>query len=99
MQVLAEQVAWVEERLHRLPGSHGLPEGNVGIAWAVFQRKREDAMMNAQRGWTSWEKISLAGAGLAAAVLVIALTVAPVSSVGGKPARYFPRGAFHCARA
>jgi Putative zinc-finger len=76
VQVLGEYAACVREGLDRLPQ---LPEGgNVAIAWAAFQRKREDTMASEQSKWTLWKKLSLAGGGLAVAGLVVALTVAPV---------------------
>jgi hypothetical protein len=76
MRVLGEYAACVREGLDRLPQ---LPEAaNVAIAWAAFQRKREDAMASEQSKWTLGKKLSLAGGGLAVAGLVVALTVAPV---------------------
>ena len=74
--VLNTHASCAREGLSRLPE---LPQGdNVAIAWAEFQRKREDAMDAEQGHWGLWQKLSLAGGGLAAVALVVALTVAPV---------------------
>jgi hypothetical protein len=76
VRALNTHASCAREGLSRLPE---LPEGdNVAIAWAEFQRKREDAMDAEQGHWGLWQKLSLAGGGLAAVALVVALTVAPV---------------------
>jgi putative zinc finger protein len=76
VQALNTHASCAREGLGRLPE---LPEGgNVAIAWAEFQRKREDAMDAEQSHWGMWQKLSLAGGGLAAVALLVALTVAPV---------------------
>jgi Putative zinc-finger len=76
VQALNTHASCAREGLSRLPE---LPEGdNVAIAWAEFQKKREDAMDAEQGHWGMWQKLSLAGGGLAAVALVVALTVAPV---------------------
>jgi hypothetical protein len=76
VKALNTHASYAREGLSRLPE---LPEGdNTAIAWAEFQRKREDAMNVEQGHWGMWQKLSLAGGGLAAVAVVVALTVAPV---------------------
>jgi Putative zinc-finger len=76
VQALNTHASCAREGLSRLPES---PEGdNTAIAWAAFQKKREDAMDTEQAHWGMWQKLSLAGGGLAAVAVVVALTMAPV---------------------
>jgi hypothetical protein len=75
VQALNTHASCAREGLNRLPE---LPKGdNVAIAWAEFQKRREDADAE-QSHWGMWQKLSLAGGGLAAVALVVALTLAPV---------------------
>ncbi len=76
LATLRRRAASVRERLDRLPE---LPEADgTASAWAAFQKKREDWMETKQNRWSLGRKLSLAGAGLSVAAVVLVLTVAPV---------------------
>jgi anti-sigma factor RsiW len=73
---LRGNAARVREGLNHLPD---LPAGHdPATAWAQFQRKREDEMESEQNRWSLVRRLSLAGAGLAVAAVIVVLTVAPV---------------------
>jgi hypothetical protein len=76
LATLGSNAALVRERLDRLPQ---LPEAdNSATAWAAFQNKREVWMDTEQNRWSLGRRLSLAGAGLGAAAVILVLTVAPV---------------------
>jgi anti-sigma factor RsiW len=76
LATLSNQAASVHERLDRLPEL--ADADSTASAWAAFQKKREDWMETRQNRWSLGRKLSLAGAGLSIAALVLVLTVAPV---------------------
>jgi hypothetical protein len=76
LATLREAAARVRDGLDRLPE---LPvSDNSALAWAQFQKKREDRMEREQNRWSWGRRLSLAGAGLGVAAVVVVLTVAPV---------------------
>ena len=76
LATLREGAACVRDGLDRLPELPAMD--NSAMAWARFQKKREDWMEREQNRW-SWErKLSLAGACLGVVAVVVVLTVAPV---------------------
>ena len=76
LAILRRQAARVEECLNRWPDS--AEATNTAIAWAAFQKRREDFMESEQNRWTWLQKLSLGGGGLAVVAVVLVLTVAPV---------------------
>jgi hypothetical protein len=76
LATLSNHAASVRERLDRLPE---LPDADsTASGWAAFQKKREDWMETRPNRWSLGRKLSLAGAGLSIAALVLVLTVGPV---------------------
>jgi hypothetical protein len=76
LKSLRDHAARVREGLDRLPE---LPSADKSaVAWAAFQNKREDWMENNQNRWSLGRRLSLAGAAVGVAALVLVLTVAPV---------------------
>jgi anti-sigma factor RsiW len=76
LAVLRSHAAFVHDGLDRLPNS---PEvDNSAMAWAAFQKKREDCMNSERNRWTWLQKLSLVSGGLVVAAVVLVLTVAPV---------------------
>ncbi len=76
LAILRGHAARVQDGLNRLPES--AETANTVIAWAAFQKKREDYMESERNRWTWLQKLSLASGGLAVAAVVLVLTVAPV---------------------
>jgi hypothetical protein len=76
LATLREAAARVRDGLDRLPELPVLD--NSAMAWAQFQEKREDWMEREQNRWSWGRRLSLAGAGLGVAAVVVVLTVAPV---------------------
>ena len=76
LAILQGHAACVQDGLNRLPESDEM--ANTAIAWAAFQKKREDYMESERNRWT-WlrKKLSLTSGALAV-VVVLVLTVAPV---------------------
>jgi RNA polymerase sigma factor (sigma-70 family) len=74
--ILRGHAARVQDNLNRLPEATETP--NTAMAWAAFQKKREDHMENERSGWTWSQRLSLVSGGLAAIAVVLVLTVAPV---------------------
>jgi hypothetical protein len=77
---LRGHAALVRDGFDRLPGlSHA---GDTTAAWAAFEKKREDWSDLGRSRWAlpqSWgQRLSLAGAGLAVAAVVLVLTVGPI---------------------
>ncbi|HTU51674.1 MAG TPA: zf-HC2 domain-containing protein [Acidobacteriaceae bacterium] len=66
----------VQECLNRLPDS--AETANTAIAWAAFQKKREDSMESEHNRWTWLQKISLLSGSVAVVAVILVLTVAPV---------------------
>jgi hypothetical protein len=76
LAILRQHAAHVHDGLDQLPE---LPDANnSAIAWAAFQKKREDWMNSRQNTWTLGQKLSLAGGCVGVAVVLLVLTVAPV---------------------
>ena len=73
---LRDHAARVREGLDRLPELPGAE--NSGTAWAAFQKKREGWMDREQNRWSLGRRLSLVGAGLSVAAVILVLTVAPV---------------------
>jgi anti-sigma factor RsiW len=73
---LRDHAARVRDGLDRLPELPGVD--NSAMAWAAFQKKREDWMEREQNWWSWGRRLSLAGAGLGLVAVVLVLTVAPV---------------------
>ncbi len=76
LAILRGHAARVQDGLDRLPAS--AETANTAMAWAAFQKKREDYMESERNRWTWLQKLSLASGGLAVAAMVLVLTVAPV---------------------
>lgn len=76
LAILRGQAERIQDCLNRLPES--AETVNTAIAWAAFQKKREDYMESEQNRWSWLQKVSLGGGGLAAIAVVLVLTVAPV---------------------
>ncbi len=76
LAILRGHATRVQDGLNRLPES--AETANTAIAWAAFQKKREDYMESERNRWTWLQKLSLASGGLAVAAVVLVLTVAPV---------------------
>jgi hypothetical protein len=73
---IRDHAALVRDSLDRLPELH--EADNSATAWAALQKKREDWMDREQNRWSRGQKLSLVGAGLSVAAVVLVLTVAPV---------------------
>jgi Putative zinc-finger len=73
---LRSHMARVRDGFERLPELAGAD--NTAIAWAAFEKKREDWMHREQSGWTLLQKLSLAGGALGVVAVVLVLTVAPL---------------------
>lgn len=74
--ILRGHATSVQDSLDRLPQ---LPAtANIARAWAAFQKRREDDMESERNRWTWLQKLSLLSGGVAAAAVVLVLTVAPV---------------------
>ncbi len=76
LAVLRSHATRVQDSLNRLPELPGAD--NSAIAWAAFQKKREDSMDSERNRWTWLQKLSLASGGVAVAAVVLILTVTPV---------------------
>lgn len=76
LAILRSHAASVHDCLNGLPES--AETANTAIAWAAFQKKREDYMERERNRWTWLQKLSLASGGLAVTAVVLVLTVAPV---------------------
>jgi Putative zinc-finger len=76
LAALREDAACVRDGLDRLPELPAVD--NSAMAWARFQKKREDWMEREQNRWSWGRRLSLAGACLGVAAVVVVLTVAPV---------------------
>ena len=76
LAMLRGHAARVQDSLNKLPEAAEAPD--TAIAWAAFQKRREDKMENERNRWTWLQKLSLGGGGLAAVAVVLVLTVAPV---------------------
>ena len=74
--ILRGHATRVQDSLDRLPES--AETANTATAWAAFQKKREDDMESERIRWTRVQKFSVLGGGIAAAAVVLILTVAPV---------------------
>jgi hypothetical protein len=76
LKSLRDHAAQVRDGLDRLPD---LPSAdNSAIAWAAFQKKREEWMETKQSRWSLGRRLSLAAAAFGAVAVVLLLTVAPV---------------------
>jgi hypothetical protein len=76
LAALREGAARVRDGLDRLPELPAMD--NSAMAWAQFQKTREDWMEKKQNRWSWSRRLSLAGALLGVTVVVVVLTVAPV---------------------
>ena len=76
LAILRGHAARVQDNLNRLPEAVGTV--NTAIAWAAFQKKREESMDNERSVWTWSQRLSLVSGGVAAIAVVLVLTVAPV---------------------
>jgi anti-sigma factor RsiW len=76
---LAEQAALVQDGMALLPlvpATAG--SADVSTAWAVLQRRRDEAQQVAARRWTPLRIASFAGGALGIAAIAMVLTVAPL---------------------
>jgi predicted anti-sigma-YlaC factor YlaD len=76
LAILRGHAARVQDCLNRLPES--AETANTAMAWAAFQKKREDYVESERNGWTWLQKLSIVSGSVAVAAVVVVLTVAPV---------------------